>query len=113
MGVEVDVLVRMGGFPEDIKVETAVGLAVDVNVQHVDVAINLLLLSPFDVGMQGVDVCEEGFCVVGVDGGECIVGLAHPERGKDARAFCSKSSMKMSERGLDVDLPMPNPLGWA
>ena len=56
-------------------------------------------------------MCEERVGVVGVDGDECVVGLAKPE--EDARAFCLKFSMKMSERGLDFDLPMPRPRGWA
>ena len=42
-----DVLVGMGGLPEDIK--AAVGLAGDVDVQHVNGVVNLFFLGPFNV----------------------------------------------------------------
>ena len=52
VGVEVDVLVSVCGFPEDVKGESAVGIALDVDVQHVDEAIDFLLLGPFDIGVN-------------------------------------------------------------
>ena len=56
---EVDVLVGVGGFAIDVSGEGAVGVALDVDVQHVDVAINLLLFRPFYVGVKGVNVGEK------------------------------------------------------
>ena len=53
-----NVLVSVCGFPEDVEGERAVGVALDVDVKHVDEAVDLLLLGPCDVWVKGVDVCE-------------------------------------------------------
>ena len=79
MRLEVDILISVCRLSVDVEGEGAVGAAFDVDVQHVDAAIDLLLLGPRDVGMKRVDVGEEGVGVVGVDGDECVVGLAKPE----------------------------------
>ena len=59
--------------------ESAVGVALNVDVQHMDEAVNFLFLGPCDVRVKGVDVCEKSICVVVVDGYECVVGFTKPE----------------------------------
>ena len=44
-----DILVSMGGFPKDVKGEIVVGFSLDIDVEHVDEAVDFLLLGPFDV----------------------------------------------------------------
>ena len=44
-----NVLVGVGGFPEDIEGERAIGVALDIDVKHVNEAVDFLLLGPFDV----------------------------------------------------------------
>ena len=77
--MKVNVLVCMCGFAVDVKREAAVGIALDVDVQHVDAAVFLHLLCPLDAGVDVVDVGEEGLKVVLVDGDERVIGLSHPE----------------------------------
>ena len=49
MGVEVYILVSMCRLAVDIKGEGAVGIALDIDVKHVYVAVSFLFLHPFDV----------------------------------------------------------------
>ena len=49
MRLEVDILVCMSGLAEDIKREMTVGMTLDVDVQHMDEAVNFLLFCPFDI----------------------------------------------------------------
>ena len=79
MRVEVYVLVCVGGFAEDIKGEGSVAVALDIDVKHMDAAVDFLLFSPFDVGVLCVDVSEECVYVVLVNGYEGVVGLTEPE----------------------------------
>ena len=47
-----DVLVGVSGFSEDIKGESAVGIALDVDVKHMNEAVDFLLLGPFDIRVK-------------------------------------------------------------
>ena len=58
IGVEVDVLVLVCTFSEEIEGERAVGVALNVDVQLMNEAVNFLFLGPCDVWVKGVDVCE-------------------------------------------------------
>ena len=79
MRVEVYVLVGVSGLAEDIKGEGSIAVALNLDVKHVDAAVDFLLFGPFDVGVLCVDVVEESIYVVLVNGYECVVGLAEPE----------------------------------
>ena len=68
MRSEVNVLVGVCGFSVDVGGESTVWIALDVDIQHVDEPIFLLLLRPLNVGVDRVDVAEESVCVVLVDG---------------------------------------------
>ena len=77
--MEVDVLVGVRGLAENIKGEGAIAVAQYVHVQHVDASIDLFLFGPFDVGVQGVYVSEEGVGVGSVDSNKGVIRLAEPE----------------------------------
>ena len=68
MGVEVDVLICVCRFAIDVKGESPIRFPLDVDVKHMDVAIDLLLPHPCYVRMHIVDVCEELAGVFLVDG---------------------------------------------
>ena len=52
MRVEVYVLVGVSGLAEDIKGEGSIAVALNLDVKHVDAAVDFLLFGPFDVGVQ-------------------------------------------------------------
>ena len=79
MGVKLDILISVCGFPVDIECEGAICAAVDGDVEHCYSAVLLLLLSPFDVRVDAVDECEEWRYVVFVDCSECVVCLSQPK----------------------------------
>ena len=56
MRIEVDILISMGRLSVDVEGKAAVGLPVDVDIEHVNVAILLLLLRPLNVRVDAVDV---------------------------------------------------------
>ena len=51
----------------------------DIDIEHMNATVDFLLFSPFDVWVYAVYVCEEGVCVVVVDGYERVICLAEPE----------------------------------
>ena len=75
-----DILVGVGGLPVNVKGKRAIRLALDGDVQQGDFSVGLLLLGPLDVGVHGVDVGEEGLCVVFVYGDERIIRFAQPKQ---------------------------------
>ena len=90
---EVDVLVGVSGFAIDISGEGAVGIALNVDVQHVDVAINLLLFCPFYVRVKGVNVGEELIGMVLMNGDKRIIGFAPPKEDGIAMSKGGKCSL--------------------
>ena len=54
-------------FPVDVKGEGAVLVTLDADVKHVDASVNFLLLRPFYVWVDGIDMLEESSFVVLVD----------------------------------------------
>ena len=79
MAVEVNILVCVCGLAIDVKIECAVGVVDDGDVQHGDAAILLDLFGPLDVGMNGVEIVVQWLDVVVVYGDESVVGFSQPE----------------------------------
>ena len=74
-----DILICVCGFAVDVEGESAIRFPLDVDVKHMDVAVDFLLLRPSDIRMHVVDMCEELVGVFLVDGYQRIVCLAQPE----------------------------------
>ena len=79
MAVEVNILVCVCGLAIDVKIECAVGVVDDGDVQHGDATILLDLFGPLDVGMNGVEIVVQWLDVVVVYGDESVVGFSQPE----------------------------------
>ena len=79
MTVEGNVLVGVRGFAVDIKVERAITIADDIDIQHGNVTIFLDLFRPFDVWVNGIEVSVKWLYVVIANGCESIVGFPEPE----------------------------------
>ena len=84
MGVEVDVLIGVCRFVIDVKGESTIRFPLDVDVKHMDIAVDFLLC-PCYIRMHVVDVCEEFVGVLLVDGYQHVVSLAQPEDGVTMR----------------------------
>ena len=61
MGVDVgvDVLIFVCRFAIDVKGQSPISFPLDVDVKHLDIAVDLLLPRPRYVRMHVVDVCKE------------------------------------------------------
>ena len=99
--------------PIDIKRESAVVVLLDGDVQHADAAIDLLLFGPPSVWMLWVNRLSAWSLWMQI---RVLSALRSQNRiasavEKEESALVSKSSMYMSLRGLEVDLPIPNPRG--
>ena len=78
--VKGDVLVGVGRFAINVKIETTIVIVNDGDIKHGNLAIFLDFFRPFDVGVNGIEVVVECLDVVIVNGYDSIVGLSQPEQ---------------------------------
>ena len=77
-----DVLVGVCGFTIDVKIECAIRVVDDGDIQHGNFATLLNFFCPLDVWVNGVKVVVEWLDVLVVYGNECVVGFPKPEENK-------------------------------
>ena len=78
VAVECNVLVGMGWFAIDIKVESTVRIVNDIDIKHGNPAIFFDFFCPFYVWVNAVEIVVEGLDVVVVNGCESVVGFPEP-----------------------------------
>ena len=89
VAIKWDILVSVSGFAIDVKVQGAIAISDDGDVEHGDASFGFFFHRPLDAGMDGVEMREKWFNEVVVDSCEGVVGLSQPEEddifGSDAR----------------------------
>ena len=75
-----DVLVGVGRFAINVKIETTIVIVNDGDIKHGNLAIFLDFFRPFDVRVDGIEVVVQGLDVVVVDGDNSIVGFPKPKQ---------------------------------